>query len=107
MELSTHLKNEKPAPVGKPEAGYQNELSTAILASGARSVSDLMADLASVNEEISERRRFLSLQTRAELCGLELSETQFGLKLAGPGFRCSLGDLATVNRALRKLEVAS
>jgi len=107
MELSTHLKSEKPAPVGKPEAGYQNELSTAILASGARSVLELMADPASINEEISERKRFFNLQARAALRGLELSETRFGLTLAGPGFRCSLGDLATVNRALRKLEVAS
>ncbi len=96
---TTTPKKENPTEVWQPAAGLSVN-SGRIIALSAKTVAQLEAELAEVNDQLVGRKRLISLQARAALVGLELTVSSTGFTLVGNGVRRHWGDLAAVARAL-------
>lgn len=99
---STTPQKENPTEVLQPAAGFLVN-GASIMALPVKTVAQLEAELAEVDEQLDDRKRVASLQARAALAGLELTESSTGFTLVGHGVRRHCGDLASVTRALGEL----
>lgn len=78
-----------------------------IMARAVKTVAQLEAELAEVDDQLGARKRLASLQARAALAGLELTESSTGFNLVGHSVRRHCGDLASVARALGEIDEVS
>lgn len=100
---TTTPKKENPTEVWQPAAGLSVN-SGRIIAPSAKAVAQREAALAEVDDQLGARKRLASLQARAALAGLELTESSTGFTLVGHGVRRHWVDLTSVARALGESE---
>ena len=99
---TTTPKKENPTEVWQPAAGLSVN-SGRIIALPIKTVAQLEVALAEIDEQLDDRKRVASLQARAALVGLELTESSTGFTLVGHRVRRHCGDLASVARALGEI----
>ena len=99
---TTTPQKENPTQALQPAAGLLVN-GASIMVLPVKTVAQLEAELAEVDDQLDDRKRLASLQARAALAGLELTESSTGFNLVGHRVRRHCGDLASVARALGEI----